>query len=178
MGRRFWPLILLAIPACAPEEPPDPPDKNDSGALEPATLMRVIAIGDDKSRVEVREAVPPSKLVGQYSTGDRLGYNLDLDLRADGSFNVTWRGCLGVYGTAVGTWIIEPDGVALTSARADGLLAKRPLGRLFVASLGGFYLLVDESFYDLFVKQGPSHETCLHKESAEGAVDAAHRRGR
>jgi hypothetical protein len=156
MYRLHWLLVVILVPACAPNDPPTSLDPPESGAQEPTTLTRVLAIADDGGRTETQAPVPRSRLVGRYFTGDGTGFNLKLDLRADGSFDLTWTGCLGVYGTASGTWALDPDGVSTTTAKADGLLATRPLDRLRVANLGGHYLLVQESSRDLFDEFGPA----------------------
>jgi hypothetical protein len=174
--RRSWLLLLLVGSGCAQHDPATASDPPESGAQEPVTLTRVIAVAADGTQIETRATVDRGRMAGRYFTGDGTGYNLRLDLRADGSFDMTWTGCLGVYGTASGTWAMDERGIALNATQADGLFATRPLGRLLVASLDRHYLLVDESFRDLFDKYGPSHASCLHQKAAEAPVEAAHAR--
>ena len=61
--------------------------------------------------------ITESALVGKWYTGDGLGYNVDLTLRADSSYDAVWTGCLGTYGTAKGRWHF--DGRKLTFAPTD-----------------------------------------------------------
>ncbi len=52
-------------------------------------------------------------LLGKYYQGDGLGANLNLTLERGHKFSYTWRGCLGVYDKAKGTWNREGDLVVL-----------------------------------------------------------------
>ena len=62
------------------------------------------------------------RLAGSYYRGDHLGYNVTLNLVADGTYSSTWTGCLGVYGTASGHWKIRGDDLVLTPATEAGLM--------------------------------------------------------
>ena len=167
MCRPVWIGLFAALTGCAPSEPSEPGGE-DLGV--PTT--RVIAVAEDGSRAEVGVALTPDRLAGRYAFG-MLGFSLALDLRADGQFDLQEGGCLGVYGTASGGWHLDPDGVALVTTRADGVLAERPPGRMAVATLGGRYLLVAESDRDLFIKGGPSRVILLDPLAVRTARGAA-----
>ncbi|GAA5083005.1 hypothetical protein [Lysobacter panacisoli] len=64
------------------------------------------------------------ELPGAYYSGDGLGRNVYVVLRADGSYTSEWDGCLGVYGTGSGTWHLNGDQVVFESRAADGHLAQ------------------------------------------------------
>ena len=174
MARHSWLLLVLVVgPACIPDDPPDPTEPSESGAQEPTARTRVLVVGADRTCSEVREAVAPSRLTGRHSRG-MLCDNLGLVLRADGSFHLEWFGCVGVYGTADGTWYVDPHGVALIPSRVDGALVEYPIRRLFLARMGGHYVLIPEADRDEFARDGPSGFTFLWPE----AVLAAARRER
>jgi len=57
----------------------------------------------------------PSQVEGSYFRGDRLGVNQMLHLiYPSQGFSFLWRGCLGVYGRASGTWSLSADRLVLT----------------------------------------------------------------
>lgn len=57
-----------------------------------------------------------------WERGDGLGYNVSLTLGENGRYVARWRGCLGEYGRAEGTWSDVKDGVELTPSREDGMM--------------------------------------------------------
>jgi hypothetical protein len=158
--------LICSLVGCAPTDSSEP-----GGEDVRLPEVGVIAVAEDATQIEVKEAVDPARLAGRYYVGDGTGYNLDLNLGADGTFDCTWRGCLGVYGTSAGTWALGPDGVTVTAVRSDGMLQEKPLDRLRVATFQGHYLLVRESYLDLFEKWGPTRGSCLHQEAAGAVID-------
>lgn len=176
MVRTTFVLFVTAICGCVQEESANLPDPPDSGAQVIETETLVIAVADDGTRSEVRQTVNGARLAGRYFSGDGTSCNLDLNLRHDGTFEVVWTGCLGVYGTCAGVWSIDDKGVATTVTRAEGMYERRGFDKLQLATLNGHYLLVQESFRDLFDKYPPSHGSCFHQLAAEPALDAAFKR--
>src|SRR5256885_11168593 len=83
-------LLGCAALFCSPEpsHPAQPKTFFDSNTTKPAA------------------AADPA-LVADYYAGDGLGYNLSFSLRKNSSFECTWSGCGGVYGTASGWWYRE-----------------------------------------------------------------------
>jgi len=63
-----------------------------------------------------------SDLPGTYYSGDGLGYNVTVVLRADGTFKSDWQGCLGLYGEARGTWELLGDQIRFHSAAENEAL--------------------------------------------------------
>jgi hypothetical protein len=167
MRRLLWIGLVAAVPACAPSSGPE------SGGEAEAPTTRVLAIAEDGSGSDAREALTLEFLAGRYYEGDGLGHNLNLDLRTDGSFECSLHGCLGVRGTTAGRWAVGPDGVTVTITRADGKFQSEPLGGMRVVTLRGHYLLVQESSLELFEELGPGRETCLHQKTAEPALGSA-----
>ena len=61
-------------------------------------------------------------LAGSYYRGDHTGYNIYLDLLANGSYTAKWRGCLGEYGTARGTWATTGGKVVLSPSEETDMM--------------------------------------------------------
>ncbi len=126
-------LLACAALSCSrkPTRPAQPQTLFDSSATQPAA------------------AADPT-LVADYSTGDGLGYNLSLSLREDTSFECTWTGCLGVYGTASGWWFRDNDRVRFVTREATEMLVGY-LNWADVVTGGAHPALVlsqDRDFYD------------------------------
>jgi hypothetical protein len=152
------------------DEPPEPAE------LGEPVLTRVLAVAEDGTRAELRQAIAPGQLIGRYYVGDGTGFNLLLTLRIDATFDLTWTGCLGVYGTAKGTWAIDSDGVASTTTQATGIIERSGLGRLQIVTFAGHILLVEELGRKLFDAFGPSPDTCLHRKAARTVIREAWKR--
>jgi len=105
-----------------------------------------------------------SSITGSYFLGDGLGVNWTLHLDADQRFVFKWRGCLGVYATAVGTWALRDDHVALTVERAEGMAEKLP-HEFTVVTWGDRTYLVSET--KEFCKAVNEHREPLDKSWGE-----------
>jgi hypothetical protein len=167
MTRSLLLVVLLgALPFYGPVTPSAP--ANGPPVVQTAvtceTAVTIFSPGRP-THVEAR-LLAPSRLAGEYYVGDGAGYNLHLDLKEGGNYKCTWKGCLGVYGTASGTWSINNVGLLLSAAKSEGMLRKRPLDRLRVVAFGGHYLLLQEDDRDSFEKWGPGPLCCFHKEGA------------
>lgn len=89
-------------------------------ALALALPVVVAALGGCARDATVRTS--PDQLVGRYYGGDGLGYNIWIQLDADGSYSADWHGCLGVYGEARGQWKAEGDQVVFLPGQENELL--------------------------------------------------------
>jgi hypothetical protein len=67
-------------------------------------------------------AAEPTSAAGRWYRGDGLGENIYLNLREDGTYEATWRGCLGEYGKASGRWSRTAGEVALTPRGEEGMM--------------------------------------------------------
>ena len=104
-------------------------------------------------------------LAGAYYRGDGLGYNIDLDLRADGSYDAEWRGCLGVYGTASGSWSSDGVQVVLSPSNETDMMQGH-LRQLDIEQHEGRSILLhskDRGFYD---RHGASPYSCFQRTEA------------
>jgi hypothetical protein len=133
--------------------------------------VRLIVVSSAGWTEESVEEIMVSKLIGDYRLGDGLGYNLHLVLKTDGRFACTWRGCLGVYGSATGTWAIQAAGIKLSSQMREGKLKELALDRLRVISFSGHYLLLREEDRDWFKEHGPDRFLCFHREEAREPLE-------
>jgi hypothetical protein len=113
--------------------------------------------------VAVPVALDVSKLPGRYYQGDGLGYNVYLSIRKDGTFDCTWRGCLGVYGTSKGSWSLRGNRVVLHSSEETGMM-KGHLSSLDVLLHDGELILVRSDHNDFFLERGPSRYSCFTRE--------------
>lgn len=156
------PLTFLCL-GCGTE--PTPPQAAD------VRVTVVPASGGDRAK-ETR-TLTANVLAGRYGVGDGLGYNLSLELNADGAFDCTWTGCLGTYGTASGSWSPTPAGVSLAARSADGMLVGEFEHPLPVVDLDGHLLLIAPGRRDWFHEYGPDAFGCLHEEDARPALAAA-----
>ena len=107
------------------------------------------------------QAQTAADLADDWYTGDGLGFNFDLTLAAPGTFEVTWRGCLGVYGSAEGTWAITEDQVAFTLEEGADDIFKRNLTAADIVSHEGHWLLVPESEREWFKEWGVVRQSCF-----------------
>ena len=118
------------------------------------------------TNVSLPTAIETNILAGTYYTGDGLGYNLALTLDSDGQYSCMWRGCLGVYGTATGTWSVATNTLHLSPKTATGMLKDKPLPPLDVLMFQGRYIFVDPKFRGFFLKYGPDRSSCFQKDEA------------
>lgn len=107
---------------------------------------------------------PTSEIVGTYYRSDGLGFNLLLDLLANGAFVCQWRGCVGEYDVVgSGTWSVSEDLITVHVEAAEGILKRRPLGDLEIVCTDDGVLLVQVDDREAFDKHGPSHSSCFNK---------------
>ena len=122
---------------------------------------------DTVSGVSVASNATADVLAGTYYTGDGLGYNLHLTLAANGAFNCTWQGCLGVYGTATGAWTVAGSQIVLKPTKETDMLKDRPLRVLDVLVRSNQYIFVKADDNGFFLKHGPSEYSCFQREVRE-----------
>jgi hypothetical protein len=119
---------------------------------------------DDKEEGTPAAPTSAKAVSGAYYRGDGLGYNVSLTLRKNGKYTAEWRGCLGKYGEASGTWRLNDKRITLSPSKEDGLM-KGHLKSLDVLKFNGDWILVsteqrDREFYD---KWGVSRFSCFQK---------------
>ena len=110
------------------------------------------------------EAPPNAKAVaGNYYRGDGRGYNIYLNLLEKGSYTAQWRGCLGEYGTASGTWAVADKRIVLTPVKEKDNM-KGHLKSLDVLRYKGQWILVPSDDRGFYNKYGVSRYSCFQKE--------------
>ena len=139
-----------------------------SGAL--IALVALIATGcrthdDSPSPVKKASVAMPADakaVSGSYYRGDRLSYNLHLNLNSDGSYDAECKGCLGTYGDARGTWRLDDSRITFSPSRETGMMEGR-LRQLDILPFNSGWVLLptdkeDRKFYD---KWGVLEFTCF-----------------
>jgi len=76
-----------------------------------------------------------------WRRGDGLGYNVSLTLGVNGRYVAHWRGCVGEYGRAEGTWKDLGGRIELEPSREEGMM-RGHLKRLQRVTLQGEMRLV------------------------------------
>ena len=110
-------------------------------------------------------AASPDALSGSYYRGDGLGYNIDLDLHADGSYDAEWRGCLGIYGTASGCWSSDGEHIVL-NPRIETDKMQGYLRQLDVVRRADHPILLSSNDREVYDKHGVSRYSCFQRTEA------------
>jgi hypothetical protein len=101
-------------------------------------------------------------LAGHYYRGDGTGYNIELNLKSNGTYSAEWHGCLGTYGKAAGVWNLAGTQVVFVASKETDMM-RGHLKRLEVLKFQGHWILLptkrdDREFYD---KWGVSAYSCF-----------------
>ena len=123
---------------------------------------RRMSTSQQHSRADLTTLRP---LAGSYYRGDGKGYNINLDLRPDGSYGAKWRGRFGVYGTARGSWSLDGEQIVLSPTKETDMM-RGHLKRLDLARHEGSLILLpsdDREFYDM---HGVSRSLCFKRTEA------------
>jgi hypothetical protein len=164
---RFGVLICVALVGvgtvligCGRDGTPDAEARRSRVAIAPATAPAATAATAPSVGIVDRG------LVADYYTGDGLGYNIQLSLRADGTFSATWYGCVGNYGDASGNWVRAGDRVTFDNRASKGRLANHLRGAIIVKGDGFPALVLDQGrkFYD---EHGLSRVSALQRATAD-----------
>jgi hypothetical protein len=109
----------------------------------------------------VPEAPPNAKSVaGSYYCGDGTGYNVTVTLKEDGTYSGQWRGCLGIYGDASGSWKLSDRRIVLTPKKETGTMQGH-LKILDVMKYKGDWIFVRSDDRDFYDKHGVSRYSCF-----------------
>jgi hypothetical protein len=92
---------------------------------------------------------------GCWYSGDGTGVNLTLALQGGGTYKLTWTGCLGVYGTAKGTWKEDGGTLSLSPSEETDMLKEHPIRTLRVVLSRGQEVLVPPDQEADVQKNGP-----------------------
>ena len=110
--------------------------------------------------------LPPTQqsLAGSYYRGDKLGYNVYLQLDASGAYSARWEGCLGIYGTARGRWNLRDELITFQPLVETDMM-KKHLRQLHVIRQPLFgYVLVPDLQDSYYRRHGPDEYSAFHKE--------------
>ena len=130
-------------------------------------LLFAIALtcGCESSRISSSERAALRPFAGSYYRGDGLGYNISLDLKPDGSYDAQWHGCLGLYGTARGSWAVSSDHILLSPSKERDMM-KGHLRQLDIVQHGDQWILVQSDDRDFYDTHGASRYSCFQKREA------------
>lgn len=88
---------------------------------------------------------PSREITGEYYLGDGLGVNCSLTL-VEGRFNFKWTGCLGVYDSNTGTWVLQGDIVLLKPEKPNKCEGFKGMNLRFIpVKWGQRHYLIDEN---------------------------------
>jgi hypothetical protein len=104
-----------------------------------------------------------SSLAGSYYRGDGTGYNVNINLAANGTYKAVWHGCLGVYGTASGNWSVDGARIVLSPSSETDML-KGHLRELHIVKHNGQIVFVPDLHDDYYQKHGPDRYSAFHKQ--------------
>ena len=91
-----------------------------------------------------------------------MGYNVNLDLQADGYYSAKWHGCLGDYGAARGTWMVASNRVVFSPSKESGMM-KDHLSALELTIVLGKVVLLPTDNRKLFDSMGVRRVTCFQR---------------
>ena len=162
-------LLFLSTAACSPK---GPKATSDGWQSQPTRTRVLVVLPDGSTQHEYRE-LKQEQFLDSYLQGDDDGVLLAMDLKPNGAFECSWTGFLGIYGKAVGTWLIDRDGLKLSAETSEGLFAHRPLGRLRVVLFQEHYLLVQEKDWKAFEDHRPDSFLSFHTLNARKLLQPA-----
>ena len=101
-------------------------------------------------------------LAGQYYTGDGLGYNINLTLKPEGTYEAEWRGCLGIYGTAAGRWSLIATHIVFTPSN-ETVRMRESLTNLNIMKFRGnwIFLSMDDVYQKYYEEFGVDRFSCF-----------------
>jgi len=125
-------------------------------------LLFLVAMLTACAERQANTSASNASLVGSYYRDDHTGYNIYLDLLPSGKYKAEWHGCLGVYGTARGTWIADEKKVVLSPSKETDMM-KGHLRELHIVRQQGQTVFVPDLHDDYFQKYGPDEYAAFHK---------------
>ena len=102
------------------------------------------------------------ELVGQYYTGDGLGYNINLTLKPEGTYEAVLRGCLGIYGTEAGRWSLIATQIVFTPSN-ETVRMREFLTNLDIMKFRGhwIFLSTNEGYRTYYEEFGVDRFSCF-----------------
>jgi hypothetical protein len=114
----------------------------------------------DKMKNAAQSGGKPLELAGYYFLTE-VCRSHSLILLPKGHYSLTWHGCQGLYGTAVGTWRLAGCELFLDPAEEEGMWKDRPVRHLDILLYEGIHILVWDADKEAFLRDGPGMRTCF-----------------
>jgi hypothetical protein len=154
---RYLAVLGVAVMGCSHTQLRD--SSRASGKLDHEQVEMIVR----ESKAYAASQRPPlsGESVAEYYKGDGLGMNLCLSLMAGGHYTLTWNGCTGLYGMAVGQWRKEGSRLMLSPEEERDSLARLPIRSLEVHYLKSKVLFVADEDRERFEKDGPNRLNCF-----------------
>jgi hypothetical protein len=84
-------------------------------------------------------------------------------LAAGGTYKAEWHGCLGTYGTASGTWLVDGERIVLSPSSETDMM-KGHLRELHIVKQDGQFVFVPDLHDDYYRKYGPDRYSAFHRQ--------------
>jgi hypothetical protein len=99
-----------------------------------------------------------------FYQGDRLGFNIVMDLKADNSFCLRAYSCLGSFGSASGRWKNAGRILQLTPVREEGFFISNDYRQFQIVPWNSGFAIVRSEDFREFCFSGPTLDTCMRPE--------------
>jgi hypothetical protein len=122
----------------------------------------------DSSLTKEKDALTPSPNVddvkGFYYRGSGLAYNIDLILKAGGTYSARWHSCLYKAGEATGKWVLSSNRISFIPP-IEGEMLKRPLSSVNAIKSDNEWVLVssDAEGPKTFEREGITPYSCFQR---------------
>ena len=126
-------------------------------------LLATITGCSTPSAPEAQHQPTAKQLAGSYYRGDGTGYNVTIEFNDSGNYTAVWRGCLGEYGTAKGTWSVAGTFVTLKPTAETGMM-KGHLRQLNIVRKNDAFVFVPDLKDDYYRKYGADDYSAFHKQ--------------
>ncbi len=123
--------------------------------MKPLAILLLIFSGAISSAAPRVDSAVAKRLDGEWYRGDGKGYNVTITLSKDRGYSAVYTGCLGIYGTARGTWRVQRGSVAFTPTEERGTMRKH-LRTLDIEQTGKDIVLVPPDVREEFKQYGAS----------------------
>ena len=131
--------------------------------LPSALLATVLLLGCRSQQLSPGVAASLHPFAGTYYRGDGLGYNVTVNLKPDARYTAQWRGCLGVYGTARGTWALDGQRIVFSPSKETDMM-RGHLRELHIVRQDGQIVFVPDLTDSYYRQYGPNRYSAFERQ--------------